>query len=487
MNEKEPTQIESVGDFIKWVVQLGPENYLFRGVPNAAYRIQASAYRRPKEGTRDFEKFLQINRDLIAEARLRGHGEKEGRKLGDLEILAQLQHYGAATCLVDFTHNAQIALYFACQPDLKQEGNSQNSEKPPDGKVYAVRNDPDRFEKVTPDSLEKKIDDFFQSHESGRPQLYHWEPAYHNNRIIAQQSIFLFGVHQFDEDSACIIVENSKENILSELERVSRINQSMLFPDFDGFARLHSEGIPYTILSSSDYRERALLALSENRYEDAIANFDTAIKLSPKNSELYRRRGAAKKEIKQYEDATADFDTAIEMNSDDWMAYYLRGKTKYDLDEYEDAITDFDTAIEIDSQIPLIYYWRGMAKYKLDRYEDAIADFDTAIEINSQISSVYYWRGRAKHNLYEYEDAIADYSASIRLKPNPHSYRWRALAKKEIQEFVSTREDLQSALILANEVRNADLIAQISQDISEISGGYATEDNIYATEDDIPF
>ena len=487
MNGKEPTQIESVSDFIEWAVQLGSKNYLFRGVPNAEYRIQASAYRRPKEGTRDSEKFLQINRDLIAEARLRGHGEREGRKLGDLEILAQLQHYGAATCLIDFTHNAQIALYFACQQDLKQERKSQNSEKPPDGKVYAVRNDPDRLEKVTPDSLEKKIDEFFQSHESDRPQLYHWEPAYHNNRVIAQQSIFLFGNHEFGENDACIIVKSSKGNILTELEQVSRINQSMLFPDFDGFARLHSEAIPYTILSSLDYKERALLAFSENRYEDAIADFDSAIKLAPKNSELYRRRGVAKNEMERYEDAIADFDTAIEINSNDWHAYYLRGKTKNEMERYEDAIADFDTAIEKSPNISFIYYLRGRAKYNLERYEDAIADFDTAIEKSPNISFIYYWRGRAKYNLYEYADAIADYSASIRLKPDPYSYRWRALAKKEIHELVSAHEDLQSALILAHEIRNADLIVQINQDISEISGGYATEDNIYATEDDIPF
>ena len=478
MPKKEPILIESLGDFIEWAVQLDSKNNLFRGVPNAEYRIQASAYRRPKEGTRDVEKFLQINRDLIAEARLRGHGEREGRKLGDLEILAQLQHYGAATGLIDFTYNAQIALYFACQQDLKGERNSQNSEQPPDGKVYAVRNDPDRLEKITPDSLEKMIDEFFQSHESDRPQLYYWEPAYHNNRFIAQQSIFLFGEHEFDEDDACLIVESSKENILSELEQASRITQSMLFPDFNGFALLHSEGIPYTILGSSDYRERALHALSENRHEDAIADFDTAIKLAPKNSELYRRRGEAKNEMEQYEDAIADFDTAIEMDSNDLLAYYRRGKTKYDLEQYHKAITDFDTAIEIDSRAAAIYYWRGRAKFQLYEYEDAITDFDTAIEIDSQVSSIYYWRGRAKFQLYEYEDAIADYSESIRLKSNAYGYRWRALAKKEIQEFVSAREDLRSALILANEVGNANLIAQIHQDISDFSSGCTTEDDI---------
>ena len=190
MNKKEPIQISSLGEFIGWVKQLDFKNCLFRGVPNAKYRIQASAYRRPKEEDRSLEKFLQINKHLIADARLRGHGERDGRELGDLEILAQLQHFGAATCLIDFTHNAQVALYFACQRDPKWEKNPRDSENPPDGKVYAVRNDPLSFKKVTPDLLKENIDYFFPRFQPyGRDrQLYHWKPGYQNNRIVAQQS-----------------------------------------------------------------------------------------------------------------------------------------------------------------------------------------------------------------------------------------------------------------------------------------------------------
>ena len=223
-----------------------------------------------------FSKFLQINKGLIAEARLRGHGEKDGRKLGDLEILAEFQHYGAATGLIDFTYNAQIALYFACQKDVKWERDSEDSMEAPDGKVYVVLNDPDKFQKIAPDLLEKRVDEFFQG-----SQLYHWEPGYHNNRVIAQQSVFLFGASEIDGDAACVIKKNNKQNILLELERVSGITQAMLFPDFDGFARLYSEDVLYTELSALDYEEYAREAYFSDQYKEAIKNYDMAIKLSP--------------------------------------------------------------------------------------------------------------------------------------------------------------------------------------------------------------
>ena len=443
MTKKKPVEITSLGTFIEWVNQL-PQldygKYLFRGVPNAEYGIQASAYRRPKKDARSFEKFLQINKDLIAEARLRGHGEKDGRKLGDLEILAEFQHRGAATCLIDFTYNAQVALYFACQKDFKWEKNSKDTEKAPDGKVLVVHSDPNKFQKIAPDSLEKRIDESFQGN-----QLYHWEPGYHNNRVIAQQSIFLFGASEFGEDAAWVIKENSKQDILLELERVSGITQAMLFPDFDGFARLYSEDVLYTELSASDHEEYAFEAFYSDQYEESIKNYDMAIKLSPQNSSLY----------------------------------HWRGKVKNSMKRYVDAIVDFDKAIGIDSKKSDVFYSRGLAKYHLQRYRESITDFDTGIEINPNDTNAYIVRAQTKYNIGQYSEAIADYSEAISRDPNNrYNYYRRALAKKEIGPSRLAREDLQMALLLAEKANDLALSTQINQALSEIQG---------STEDDIPF
>ena len=138
-----PARITTLAEFIKWAKKFTPGKYVFRGVPNETYGIQASAYRRLKKDDRDFEKFLEINTDLIDETTLRGYNERNGRQFSQLEILAELQHHGAATCLIDFTYSAQIALWFACGQDSKTSKNcdsktSKNSENPSNGKVFAV-------------------------------------------------------------------------------------------------------------------------------------------------------------------------------------------------------------------------------------------------------------------------------------------------------------------------------------------------------------
>ena len=238
MPEEESTHFTTLIQFVKWVKQLVPGEYLFRGVPNETYGIQASAFRRPKNN-RDFKKFVEINKSLIEDACLQGLAEKNGRELEDLEILAELQHHGAATCLIDFTYSAQVALWFACGQDPKNQPNGN----PPHGKGLAVRKNRDKFEKITPDLLKEKIDYFLQDGETAR--LYQWQPQHLNNRIIAQQSILLFGHFQFEADEECIIQEGSKQDILTELQEVAGITEAMLFPDFGGFARLRSESISY--------------------------------------------------------------------------------------------------------------------------------------------------------------------------------------------------------------------------------------------------
>ena len=127
---------------------------------------------------------------MIKDARLRGYDEKDGRKLPDLEILAELQHFRAATFLIDFTYSPQVALWFACGQSFKDP---QNSNELSAGKVCAVFVNPDRVIEVTPGLLKQDISFFFEANADGTYPLYWWEPGELNSRIPPQHSVFLFG------------------------------------------------------------------------------------------------------------------------------------------------------------------------------------------------------------------------------------------------------------------------------------------------------
>ena len=81
--------------------------------------------------------FIRANQELIETVKMRGHGDHK-KLQHDLDILAELQHYGAATCLMDFTRNPLVGLWFACW-------NSPSTK----GRVLAINSvDYDRFVKI---------------------------------------------------------------------------------------------------------------------------------------------------------------------------------------------------------------------------------------------------------------------------------------------------------------------------------------------------
>lgn len=133
MNEKQRKSAESVKSVAEGWQKLqrltDPEgNYAYRGQENAEWGVESGASRRlnltnigrPQD---DQERFIRYHEtELLDPARMDGYGVEEGRPLSDLELLAKLQHHGAATCLIDFTRNFLVAMWFACQPHKEKNG-----------------------------------------------------------------------------------------------------------------------------------------------------------------------------------------------------------------------------------------------------------------------------------------------------------------------------------------------------------------------------
>ncbi|RKU19677.1 hypothetical protein C6503_07120 [Candidatus Poribacteria bacterium] len=427
-----------MSDFLEWASRFDEGTYVFRGVPNDKYDIQASAYRRVPENEQNsedkgFPTFVEINTALIREARLRGYDQKDGRSLGDLEILAGLQHFKAATCLIDFTYSAQVALWFACGQDSKTSDSTN-------GKVFAVHKNADRFIEIEPHLLTESVSYFLDGKE---PQLYHWQPRQQNNRILAQQSIFFFGHYEFEEDAACIIEKCKKEDIRTELERISGITEIRLFPDFEGFASLRDDYASYTPLSADEHEKRAKQALRRHKFEEAIADYDKAIYRKPNDASLHYSRGLVKDQLGQYEDAIADYNNAIQLNPNNASVYYQRGLAKEQLGQLLDAIVDYNDAIRLNPNDAPTYQQRGLVKDQLGQYEDAIADYNNAIRLNPNDSSAYYQqRALSKAEIGQYEEVIAVYDEAIQLYPNDaFFYRQRGTMKAQLGKYEEAEED----------------------------------------------
>ena len=392
MAKEAPNQITTLNEFIEWLEQVKKRveqqslgRCLFRGLSNEKYPIEASAWRRLKreEDRNNLGMFLEINTVLINDARLYEHHLRNGRELKDLEILAELQHFRAATCLIDFTYSAQVALWFACQSSYSS---APNSEKLADGKVGVVFDNASKIKQITPELLNKEISDFFETNADGIYPLYQWQPRQLNNRIPAQSSVFLFGGDRIIEtDEACIIAADSKQRILASLEDFSQTTEATLFSDFDGFVYQRTQERPYNV----NYKEHGYRAYQNRQYEEAITCFDGAINRNPNDIEAYKLRGDVKIDIEQYREAIEDFDYVISRDPDMASAYYARGVANYFLYENESAISDFDNAIHLDPDDRRSYKLRGDVKRDIRRFDEARDDYQTALELASQVEDTF--------------------------------------------------------------------------------------------------
>ena len=363
MAEKESRRVKTLSGFMKWAAQFNDGRYLFRGVSKDCYKIEPSTYRRlASEADKNPTQLLKINKQLIEDARSRGHDQRNGQPLSDLELLAELQHFGAATCLIDFSRNALVALWFACQQSSKGEAN---------GKVFAVRHDDFlRLKTVTPKLIKKTIDSFFKLDENDNYLIYQWEPKYQNNRIIAQQSVFLFSGAQIEAKAECVILKNSKRDLLSFLDQFSGITEASIYPDFDGFASLHAHHKPYIEPDVRGYLQRGFDALQNNNLDAAIQHYNTAIELSPYHTEAYIDRGVLYRfkgdearadedegrAIEYYDRAIEDFNQVMQLNPNHAMAYTHRGVAYLRKGEFDRAVTDSQQAIRLDPDNPQAYY-----------------------------------------------------------------------------------------------------------------------------------
>ena len=397
--------IRSVAEFMEWVGEVcedGKREMLYRGLADSTWEVSASIYGRlQKSGIKDvdYESFREMTKWFLARARLEGHDIENHRNLPDLELLAKLQHGTAATCLIDFTSSPLVALWFACQtPKGKQ------------GRVIAFDSgDTDLCREVQAKNLSESIDTWLPANAPDK-RLWVLPPKKTNNRIVAQQSVFVFGQmviaqEQLADKENCLVED--KNAVLNDLAKQG-ITAESLFCDFAGFAMQNSRNEKYHSWTTENDFISGRLSLRAGDNKGAIKFNSNVIKAKPESAPAYNNRGLANSKLGHYGDAIADYDRAIELDPQSAAAYYNRGLAKDELRrEYKSAIADYDRAIELDPQHADAYNNRGVAKEgwrdkdgtAAYNYADAIADFDEALKINPQHAIALGNRERVKKKL----------------------------------------------------------------------------------------
>jgi tetratricopeptide (TPR) repeat protein len=155
-------------------------------------------------------------------------------------------------------------------------------------------------------------------------------------------------------------------------------------------------------ISTVPVKESAIRAWFQNYeadYDRALSDLTEAIdskSLEPVSlAKIYQNRGILYIDLKEYENAITDFNEAVRLRPDNiGTSLYYRGIAHDDKGDYEEAIADYTESIGLSTYPALSsrFFNRGILYDKAGEYGKAIFDYTAAIRLNRHFSSALYNR-----------------------------------------------------------------------------------------------
>lgn len=375
MTQPNSVSITCPSSFLACVQRGGVNGSLYRGQANADWPVDCSAARRLNASLSVKPALLghalmgYLSTLLVDTRRFVGTHPDLPPGSSDLDILAQLQHHGAATGLIDFTLDPLVVLWFACS-DFDAD----------DGAVYVLSRSDTREIDETDVQLSGALQYFrnVDIRDEDAPP-YRWTPR-KARRPAAQQSVFVLGVPFV---LPCflrkiMIGRDVKPTILDELETAHGITEGSLFNDLTGHARANAssrnvgvDAVAGTLADRVAWQESnggkvqahldcALAYAAVGNHAEAADHCTAAIAIDPENAGAYTNRAGAFVAMGDHAKALEDYDAAIknlklegENSGEEWLrqqaarVYWDRGSVRQRVGLKTQGIADQNRAIEL--------------------------------------------------------------------------------------------------------------------------------------------
>jgi tetratricopeptide (TPR) repeat protein len=128
------------------------------------------------------------------------------------------------------------------------------------------------------------------------------------------------------------------------------------------------------------------------------------------DAEARLKRGEALAGAHKYDEAIAEYNIAIRLRPDYAEAYNDRGHSyHWKGGDGDRALADFTRAIELRPNYPTAYNNRGVVYMAGGNAAKAIAEFDRALELNPNFRNAYVNRGNARLRLLQVRAALDDF------------------------------------------------------------------------------
>ena len=221
---------------------------------------------------------------------------------------------------------------------------------------------------------------------------------------------------------ACAKATNAKDQVNS----CTKLIDTRLLKDKELAQALYQRGLGFAELG---------------QYQNAIRDFDQALKFSPEATDARFNRGAVYSKLGKLDQAMADFDALLAQVPNDPNTLYARAWVLSQRGEDAAAIADLDKVLAGAPEDRDALVDRGGLNIRAGKYDAAIEDFSALLKLEPQSAAAAYNRGRAHYAKGDYKAAAADFALTSKLRAdNPYAALRHYLAEGHITGQLSNQD-----------------------------------------------
>jgi protein O-mannosyl-transferase len=158
--------------------------------------------------------------------------------------------------------------------------------------------------------------------------------------------------------------------------------------------------------------------LDAGRIPEAIAHYETALRLKPDYPEAHSNLGNALLQVGRIQEAIAQCQAALKLEPKYAKAHNNLANALLDAGRTPEAIAHYETALRLKPDDPKTHYNFGNACLKAGRVPEAIAQYEAALRLKPDDAEARYNFGNALFQADRIPEAMAQYEAALRLKPD---------------------------------------------------------------------
>jgi tetratricopeptide (TPR) repeat protein len=162
-----------------------------------------------------------------------------------------------------------------------------------------------------------------------------------------------------------------------------------------------------------------------------VEDLNSAVEQLPKKPEYLRVRGQYLYSKQKYDEALADIDKAIKLKAEHAATQELRGMILLGLEKYDEALESFNKASDLEPTAALPYQHRGELYRQKGDLEKAAEQLTKALELSPDNVATLLVRSAVLFELKKTDEALADVERAIKVAPNiaqPYLMRAEILA-----------------------------------------------------------